>query len=195
MLTLGSVGLSRTSIDESGGHVTTIDCLAKAGFELESPACKDIELYAVGRHFAGTARCGVCMLAAPLGVTWDAVPEQSWLLKLRRKTAFSEGVAGMTRPLSGHGCPRAWIRLICQWVSNTVIFTVTRPPPYEPGRVSVHCLVGTRTSTIMGHLTHLARLTRTVSPVPEPGSRFVTIATPHRARPGAGQVLTRPLQK
>ena len=59
--------------------VTTIDCLAKAGFELESPACKDIELDAVGRHFAGTAGCGVCMLAAPLGVTWDAVPEQSWL--------------------------------------------------------------------------------------------------------------------
>ena len=24
----------------------------------------------------------------PCGVTWDAVPEQSWLLKLRRKPAF-----------------------------------------------------------------------------------------------------------
>ena len=33
-----------------------------------------------------TAGC-VCMLAAPCGVPWDAVPEQSWLLKLLRKPA------------------------------------------------------------------------------------------------------------
>ena len=25
----------------------------------------------------------------PCGVTWDVVPEQSWLLKLRQKHAFS----------------------------------------------------------------------------------------------------------
>ena len=50
----------------------------------------DIELDNVGRQFESNRW-------RPCGVTWDAVPEQSWLLKLRR-TSGRRADGGSSKP-------------------------------------------------------------------------------------------------
>ena len=73
----------------------------------------DIELDTVGRQFEPYRW-------HPCGVTWDAVPEQSWLLKLWRNSAFPSqvrlgvtvGVQCNTRHLEWHNNNQDWLMAI-----------------------------------------------------------------------------------